>query len=336
MKYFSRFATLLAVVTSHGACGSGAKQHPDATPSVDSARAPDAPSAPSCLAGEYQGDPTWPVTFTVAPGSMLCAHPADAFVFDGNGSEAAAVERALSAALAAKGRITTVPGSYKIPNATTSKPFYLPTCLHRGEAFPVATSPAPNVEVERVEGGIGIDDGYYARADLGTAANPLAVQLSWPLNQTTLTLSTAPQASHLAPISMQAPVSMQPTGALYVSCALRPNKCWELKIGDAALQVDEYVWRASPGRGFASLTNVRGSVGGLSPTATDYASKTTVYGHHAFDRYHFVKLPSPQGNVCGVRIDIDVDEMWRVASADCSGKVIASLGTVRATSRACD
>ncbi len=296
--------------------------------SRDVADLPDTASS-GCTPIGAVGDSTWTGRLVVEPGAELCAYAQREIAFNLPEDFETPVRDALRAAIANKGRAVISAGTYRIPTANAATGIGLPMCV-RDSTGSSAAGASTSVAVQMIEGGFGGPDGYYVSATLPFEAGSLALEVTLPLEPPTLTFGTNPAPSHL-PLRV-----LRGTEILYASCALEQNQCTSVNFGElGSVVVDEHTWRASPGLGFAQTVAVRGNLQGQIVVIDTYDDLTTVYGHHAFDRYTFARFPVPVGGACGVRIRVNVENEWSASLADCNGIPLGSSFAGTATSRSC-
>ncbi len=272
----------------------------------------------------YEGDDAWTGRLVVEEGARLCAYTPDEMAVDGS---------ALPDTIANKSVITLMPGNYALPTESVDAAFRIPMCVTDGDAAPVAASSASSVMVE--EGGwIPFPSGVYVRATMGVGGEDFELNLVRTLEASEVRLGTTPVTDHL----------LGAYGArgerFYTSCNLQPNQCWDLDLGDlGTARLEEFIWAASPGHGFAVATRFSGTIAGVAMDIDAYEQLSTAYNRHAFGRYHFLRFDSPTADGhCGLRLDTgesDGEFGHRVAYADCDGNLRGEWGSVRATGVDC-
>lgn len=290
-------------------------------------------STPSdCEPGAYVGDASWQAELVVEDGALLCAFPAREYNFFGEETQAQALQRSLDEDRAGKSTIWIPAGTYALPTEPADVAFYVPMCVRDAtSATTRVPSAASSVFAQRVDDAIGMLLGHHVSADLGLGDETLSMNIVRPLDEpATASLSASAIDEH------RMGVTILRDDRLYVSCNLSPRTCTNLEFGDTGtLRVDEYHWQDSPGLGFAQLVRVSGTFGGVAVDVDAYEQLQSIYGHHAFDRYMFVRFDAPIDGACGLRLD-NVFGEWAYAPADCDGRPSAEFASVLATVIDCD
>jgi hypothetical protein len=308
-------------------------------PMLADAWAPDAPLPDAasdaarpltCSPLAYEGSAAWTGRLTVEPGAALCAYWPREVVFSLPDDFETPVRDALRLALMRKSELRISAGAYALPTTSASSRLALPMCLSDEGAASLPVQAASAVTVARVEGDFSRRDGNYVRASFPVGASTIEFELGLDFATSRATLSAGPAMSHLDITAMR-------DNRLYASCSLRATQCWSLAFpGLATVQLDEHTWRSSPGLGFAAASHLAGMVRSTTVDIRDYSDITTVYGHHAFDRYSFFRLATPIEGACGIRIDASVDETWRAVLAACDGTPMGAAVVGTAMMRTCE
>jgi len=250
------------------------------------------------------GDAVWAGTLEVTGGALYCAWAEETWT--------------LEAAMAHKMQVRIVPGSYPAPTTSLTAPMTLPMCARGGDGAVVAS--AGEGEVITQTAGSFWQLSLEEPGEVGTfaayALHDLSEGSALPIDGLgpTEVGTTAFAATFTAADGTAYAVSPCESAATWVrnSHLVTFEGGWvrlELHIG--------YSFASTEPHAFVSA---EGQLDGVDFSQTDYHQLAYRPDHHHFGRHFALRLPSPIGEACALRIE-DLDpydpSLGKVSLADC-------------------